>query len=100
MLQELPDNLRRTLDGMAREFHAAADAMLDPAVLADHRRMRALTSKRTALEPVVTRWDAWCAMEREARELASIATGTDAELAAIARGELPELRTRSSSLVT
>ena len=99
MLQELPDNLRRTLDGMAREFHAAADAMLDPAVLADHRRVRALTSKRTALEPVVTRWDAWCAMERESRELESIAAGTDTELAAIARGELPELRARAVTVM-
>ena len=97
MLQELPDNLRRTLDGMAREFHAAADAMLDPAVLSDHRRVRALTAKRGALEPVVTRWDAWCAMEREARELASIAVAGDAELADMARGELPGLRARAAA---
>jgi hypothetical protein len=61
--------------------------------------MRALTSKRTALEPVVTRWDAWCAMERESRELESIAAGTDAELAAMARGELPELRARAVTVM-
>ncbi|MFM8733568.1 MAG: PCRF domain-containing protein, partial [Phycisphaerales bacterium] len=73
--------------------------LVDPAVLADHRRMRALTSKRTALEPVVTRWDAWCAMEREARELESIVAGTDAELAAIARGELPALRARAAGVM-
>ena len=99
MLQEIPDNLRRTLDGMAREFHAAADAMLDPDVLADHRRVRALTAKRAALEPVATRWDAWCAMEREARELESIAAGGDAELAAMAREELPALRSRAAAVI-
>jgi peptide chain release factor 1 len=97
MLQDLPDNLRRTLDGMAREFHAAAEAMLDPDVLADHRRVRALTAKRAALEPVVSRWDAWCAMEREARELESIAAGGDAELAAVAREEVPALRARAAA---
>jgi peptide chain release factor 1 len=99
MLQDIPDNLRRTLDGMAREFHAAADAMLDPDVLADHRRVRALTAKRAALEPVATRWDAWCAMEREARELESIAAGGDAELAAVAREELPSLRSRAAAVI-
>jgi hypothetical protein len=52
---------------MANEFHAAADAMLDPEVLADHRRVRSLTAKRLALQPVAERWDAWRAAEREAR---------------------------------
>jgi peptide chain release factor 1 len=38
-------------------------------------------------------------MERESRELESIAAGTDAELAAIARGELPELRARAVTVM-
>ena len=64
-MQPIADNLRRTLDAMATEFHAAAEAMLDPAVLADHRTVRTLTAKRAALEPLVARWDAWRAAERE-----------------------------------
>ena len=97
MTDALPDNLRRTLDGMANEFHAAGEAMLDPAALADHRLVRALTAKRLALEPVVSRWDAWKALEREAGDLAGLAAGSDTELAAMARAELPGVRARADA---
>jgi peptide chain release factor 1 len=96
MTDALPDNLRRTLDGMASEFHAAGEAMLDPATLADHRRVRAVASKRLALEPVVTRWESWKALGREADGLAALASGGDAELAAMARAELPGVRARAA----
>jgi peptide chain release factor 1 len=38
-------------------------------------------------------------MEREARELESIAAGGDAELAAVAREELPSLRSRAAAVI-
>ena len=98
-MQTIADNLRRTLDGMATEFHAAAEAMLDPAVLADHRRVRALTAKRGSLEPLVARWDAWRAAEREAAELEALSAGADREMAAMAREELPALHRRADALL-
>jgi peptide chain release factor 1 len=98
-VRPVPDNLRATLDATAREFHAAGDAMLDPEVLADHRRVRSLTARRQALEPIASRWDAWRAAERESGELAAMAKGTDAELAAMARAELPALGARADALL-
>jgi peptide chain release factor 1 len=84
---------------MATEFHAAAEAMLDPEVLADHRRVRSLTAKRLALQPVAERWDAWRAAEREASELQAMGAGTDAEFARMAREELPGVERRADALL-
>jgi hypothetical protein len=84
---------------MANEFHAAAEAMLDPEVLADHRRVRSLTAKRLALQPVAERWDAWRAAEREAAELQAMGNGTDAEFARMAREELPGVERRADALL-
>ena len=98
-MRTIEDNLRRTLDAMASEFHAAADAMLDPQALADHRRMRGLASRRGALEPIVARWEAWRSAEREHAGLSSIADGGDRDLAAIARQEIPVLDARADALL-
>ena len=98
-MKSIEDNLRRTLDAMAAEFRAAADAMMDPEVAVDHRRVRALTSKRAALEPVATRWERWCAAERESTGLRALADGGDAELAAMARAELPGLEAAADDLL-
>jgi peptide chain release factor 1 len=87
------------LDSMASEFHAAAEAMLDPDVAADHRRVRALTLKRASLEAVVTRWDLWRAAERECAELGLLATDSDPELAAVAAAELPGVHRRADALL-
>ena len=87
------------LDSMASEFHAAAEAMLDPDVAADHRRVRALTLKRASLEAVVTRWDLWRAAERECAELGLLATDSDPELAAVAAAELPSVHRRADALL-
>jgi peptide chain release factor 1 len=97
-MDPLPDNLVRTLERMATEFHAAGEAMMDPGVLADHRALRAATTKRRALEPIATRWDAWKQGQAELAGLESLAAGADRELAAMARDESPALRARLAAL--
>jgi peptide chain release factor 1 len=84
---------------MAAEFRAAGDAMLDPEVAVDHRRVRSLTAKRAALEPAASRWERWRAAEREAADLRGIAGGGDAELAAMARAELPGIESSADALL-
>lgn len=98
-IEPIADNLRHMLDSMASEFHAAAEAMLDPDVAADHRRVRALTLKRASLEAVVKRWDLWRAAERECAELGLLATDSDPELAAVAAAELPSVHRRADALL-
>jgi peptide chain release factor 1 len=98
-MKSIEDKLRRTLDAMAAEFRAAGDAMLDPEVAVDHRRVRSLTAKRAALEPAASRWERWRAAEREAADLRGIAGGGDAELAAMARAELPGIESSADALL-
>ncbi len=97
-MHELTPHLLRKLDELAAEHGAAGEAMLDPAVLADHRKVRALTAKRGALDPVVTRYQAWRQAQREREELQALAAGGDREMAALAREELPALEARMDAL--
>jgi len=93
-----PDHLRQILDGMAAELRAADAAMLEPDVLADHRRVRILTARRRAVGPVVTRWEEFRALERERTELEALAHGSDAEVAALAREDLAGIPARMTAL--
>ena len=97
-MDPLPDNLVRTLERMTTEFHAAGEAMMDPGVLADHRALRAATTKRRALEPIATRWESWKQGQAELAGLETLAAGPDRELAAMAREESPALRARLAAL--
>lgn len=93
----IPDNLKRRLDELGRQFDDLAARLLDPQVLADHRQVRALSIKRAAIEPVVSDYRAALAADREARDLSQIiAEGGDPDLAAIAREELPRLEAIAS----
>jgi peptide chain release factor 1 len=96
---DVTPNLRRKLDELEAEHREAGEAMLDPAVAGDHRQMRALSAKRAAIEGVVTRYQEWRAAERECAELRLLAAGTDPDLAALARAELPEVEVRMATLM-
>ncbi len=97
-MTEFNPNLLRKLDELAAEHGAAGEAMLDPGVAADHRQVRSLVSKRAALDPVVTRYQAWRAAAAERTQLAELAAGADREMAAMAREELPALEKRLAAL--
>ncbi len=88
----IPDNLKRRLDELDRQYVELGDRLLDPDVLADHRQVRALSIKRSAIEPVVIDYRAALEAAREAEGLAAlIAENADAELTSLAREEMPRL---------
>ncbi|MGP1272962.1 MAG: PCRF domain-containing protein [Phycisphaerales bacterium] len=70
----------------------------DPEVTASHTRVRDLSIKRAAIEPVVGGWRAIQAALAEAQELEAALDGDDAELAQLAAEELPVLRERVEGL--
>lgn len=98
-MADIPPNLLRKLDELAEEHRQTGDAMMQEAVLADHRQMRSLSSKRAALEPVVSRYQEWLAVGKEAAELQALAAGTDKDLAQMAQEELPPLLARREALM-
>ena len=80
MSDSVPDNLARRLDEMDEQFEAIASELLDPEILADHTRVRALSIKRAALEGPVLRWREVRRIEAESNELdEAIQAGEDEE---------------------
>ena len=86
--------LLEKLDEIERAFEADSAALSDPAVATDHRKARAIALRRAAAEPIVEGVRAWRRLAREATEAEELAGGGDAEMAALAKAELPDLRTR------
>lgn len=78
--------------------HAAIEAQLaDPGVLADHRRVRDLSIRRAAGQPVVDGWRRLLALSRDHAELS--AATSDPELRDLAREELPRIEAEAAALL-
>ncbi|MHC5004781.1 MAG: peptide chain release factor 1 [Planctomycetota bacterium] len=88
----VPANLRQKLDELDAQHADLARQLLDPEVLADHRRVRQVSIKKAALDPLIGEYRRFQEVVREADEhRALIDEGGDADLVALAREELPEL---------
>ena len=91
---EPSSRLLEKLDEIERAFEADGAALSDPTVATDHRRARAIALRRASAEPLVQGTRAWRRLARETTETEALATGADAEMAALAKAELPDLRAR------
>jgi peptide chain release factor 1 len=88
----LPPRVLERLRALEEEDRRCEADLAEPAVLADHKKVRDLSIRRSALAPVVGGYRQYAALEREAAELtAVIAKGEDAELVAFAKEELPRV---------
>ena len=101
-MADLPDILRRALENLRSEDEGLARQLDDAEVAADFRRSKPLLQRRRALAPTVEAWRTYLARERELADLAALATGSDREMAALAKSEMPgleaDLATRAESL--
>lgn len=87
----LPEAVRAKLDALAEQFLDAGRQLEDPGVLADHERVRDLSIRRAAIAPVVEGYRRYLALLAEADDLRAATAGDDAELAEMAREELPRV---------
>ncbi len=73
----------------------------DPDVLADHRKVRELSIRKAALDPVADSFREYESLRREAGELTSILDdpNPDAEMVEFAREELPGVEAKASNLI-
>jgi peptide chain release factor 1 len=100
MIGSLPENLTARLEEMDEQYEALSRELLDPAVMADHRKVRSLSIRRAALEPIVGDFRAFRDAAEQIDELESVLSeGDDPELAELAREELPSLRDRATDLI-
>jgi len=100
MTTTLPHNLVERLDDLARQYDELAEQLLDPEVLADHRRVRQLSIRRKSLEAIVEAYRSYRANRNQTAELQEVLeAGDDAELLEIARSELPALEQQADAQV-
>lgn len=88
------------LDAVAAQRADLARQLEDPAVLADHRRVRDLSIRKAALDPIADDYARYTRLRADAAEMrAAIDAGDDADLAALAREELPKIEAESAALL-
>ncbi len=85
----IPDRALQKLAELDAEERAIAAQLEDPAVVVDHRRVRELSIRRSAISAAVEAARRARAAEAEAEELRAAIEGSDRELAEFARAELP-----------
>lgn len=96
---DLDPNLKTKLDELDAQFADLSQQLQDPQVLADHKRVSALSIKRSAIAPVAEGYRAYVALLEEASELREALGGGDEELAALAREELPEIEANAAATI-
>lgn len=93
-------NLIRKLDEIDAQHSALSMQLEDPAVLADHRQVRALSIKKAAIDPLVSDYRRYRSAVSQIDELnAAINTNDDKDLIALAREELPLLKNQADELI-
>ena len=93
MPSTLPKAVLDKLADLDAQFAAIQADLNDPAIMTDHTKVRDLSIKRAALAPTVEGYRSLMRLHHEATELAqAIETNEDAELAELAREELPDIQ--------
>ncbi len=96
----LPPPLVKKLDELEGQYAQLEARLVDPGVLADHRAVRDLSIQRAAIEDVVEGYRRFQSLTKEAAALRSaLETEKDAELAAMAREEIPRLEAEAAGLM-
>lgn len=94
-----PDNLIRKLTEIDNEFESLSASMVDPDVMADHRRLRTIVIRRAALNDMVMRWRRWHCAGVELESAAELTADSDTSLAAMARSETTQLQSERDEIV-
>lgn len=93
-------NLIRKLHELSDQFEAIGSELLDPQVLMDHKKVRTLSIKRAAIEPLVTDYRSYLSLQEQILQTQQlIDEAEDDELVKLAREELPMLRSESEQLM-
>lgn len=99
-MESLNVNLIAKLDMLSTQFDELEHQLVDPAIALDHERLREVSIKRSALESMVMRYRRWQALQQQiADNQQIIADKADAELAEMAKAELPGLEQESAALL-
>jgi peptide chain release factor 1 len=86
------------LKNVEERFAELTRQLSDPAVASDPRKLRDLSKERAQLEPTIRTLESYRSVDRTLQDDRAAADSGDAELAELARAEIPELETRLATL--
>lgn len=99
-MSQVSANLTRKLDELSKQYDELGLQLMNVNVLADHHKVRMLSMKRAAIEPLVNDYRAYIALDEQVREMQQlIDEQADADLVKLAREELPTLRNEAEALL-
>jgi peptide chain release factor 1 len=94
-MSRLRPRIRQKLDGLVARVEQLLAQSADPAVLAQSDRLAKLQREIGSTTPIVARYRGFLRLEHDIEEHRSLVTGSDRELAELARTELPALEQRA-----
>lgn len=96
----LNDSVVAQLQRLARERSDIARQLEDPVILSDHRKVRDLSIKKASLDPVADDFERYQRLRSDEAELREVLSSkTDADLAALAREELPRVESEAQAIL-
>lgn len=87
------------LEALRREYLDLEAQLQDPEVLTDHRKVRALSVKKSAIEPVAVAVREFERLAKEVEDLEAAAASGDREFTALAKEELPGLKQNAKGVI-
>jgi len=100
MSSHVSANLLSRLDELDDQYEELSRRLADPEVVADHHKVRAISMRRAAIDPLVRDYRVYRETVRQIDEARSlIDEAEDAELAELAREELPGLEAQARALI-
>ncbi len=100
VISVIPQNVTAKLEQIEKQHAALAAQLEDPGILADHRKVREISIKKAALDPVVAGYRRLRKLEREQADLQQVVDSrTDPEMAELAKEELPGLAAQFQSVL-
>ncbi|MBL8887326.1 MAG: PCRF domain-containing protein [Phycisphaerales bacterium] len=98
-LSGLSVDVMEKLEAIRREHDDLDHTLQDADVLADHKRVRALSMKKAAIAPVAHAVATFERLAKEIGDLEAAAVSGDREFAALAKEELPGLKEQARAVV-
>ncbi len=97
MAPPISDRLTQKLDDLNQQFEQFNRQLTDPDVLVDHQKIRSLSIKRSALDPIITKYRHYLDAQQQIADLETIiAEDDDAEMIQLARSELHDLQQQAN----
>ncbi|HIQ40539.1 MAG TPA: peptide chain release factor 1 [Sulfurivirga caldicuralii] len=92
------ESLRHRLDSLSERLQELNALLSDADTLSDQKKFMALSKEHAQLTPVVETWAAYQQVEADLAEAEALLKSGDAELAELAKEELPALKKRINEL--